>query len=101
MDCRDLLRDSDGWPLIPDRDRLPLLRLFEAAALTAGFVRDSQMRTDAPHRLLRLSEITSQRDAVAHELLLPKAWHFAPIRSHRMDSRRIKPVWRYQGAVKN
>lgn len=99
MDCRDLLRDLDGWPLIPERDRLPLLRLIEGAALTAGFVRDSQMRTDAPHRLLRLSEIANQRDGVLHEL--PRSWLSAPVRANRLDSRRIKPFWRYQGAVKS
>lgn len=102
MDCRDLTRTDDGWPVIPERDRVPLLRLLEGAALTAGFIRDARNITfDTPHRLMQLSEIASRREAVAHELLLPRAWLYMPVRSHRLDCRNSKPLWRHQGAVKN
>lgn len=84
MDGRDLL--VDGWPQTPEHYRLPLLRLLEGAALTAGFIKAaSKIRCDDPHRVMLRGEISRNREAVIHEL--PSGWLAAPGRRNRLDSR--------------
>ena len=79
MDSRDYL-DADGWPVIPDRDRLPLLWLLEGAGRTAEF--EKRVRDFASYSCRKnlRQEIRQEREAVAYELTLPSWWHFVKSR---------------------
>lgn len=82
MDSRDYL-DPDGWPVIADRDRLPIASLLQGGALTASFVkRENAVRFEAGRSAL-LTAIAADRDGVAYELTFPSWWHFAPVRAFR------------------
>lgn len=88
MDSRDYL-DADGWPVIPERDRLPLLWLLEGSARTAEF--EKRLRDVASYSCTKnlRQEIRQEREAVAYELTLPSWWHF--MKSRRFsDGKQMK-----------
>lgn len=90
MDSRDYL-DEDGWPVIPDRDRLPLRALMEGAALTTGFTKRERSLPQYKATFIQRCDLRAERDAVAYELTLPNEWHFAPVRTYR-DGRLKAPI---------
>ena len=92
MDSRDYL-DAEGWPVISDRDRLPLLWLLNGAQLTDGFERELNQLRHTRDDLRRVVELHASREAVCYELTLPKLWHYAPVRKHVCSH--SKPAWRY------
>jgi hypothetical protein len=85
MDSRDLPRDADGLPIIPDRDRLPLRWLCEGACQSGRFNKAAQAIVDSRIKSqgMQLREINNQREAVALDLSLPSWWHYCPVRSIR------------------
>lgn len=81
MDARDTLHD--GWPVIADRDMLPLVWLLEGAALTASFVkRESDVPAYRDQYQNRLA-LRQERDAVDYAMTLPSWWHCCPVRAFR------------------
>lgn len=88
MDGRNLL-DDDGWPVIADRDRLPLVWLMEGAGRTAEF--EKRLRDVASYSCTKTlrQEIRQEREAVAYALKLPPCWHF--MKSRRFsDGKQMK-----------
>ena len=81
MDSRDYL-DAEGWLVIRDRDRLPLVWLMEGAALTDGFTRQIKSCGYSKQEIRRAFEIQQSRDSVCYQLTLPAWWHCCPVRKH-------------------
>jgi len=93
IDSRDYL-DAEGWPVISDRDRLPLMDLLDGAHLTNGFVRQLNAVGFSRDDLRRAAEIRASRDAVALQLTLPAWWHYCTVRSYRCSNEPKRQVRR-------
>ena len=77
MDSRALL-NTDGWPEIPDRDRLPLRWLCEGAAITSQFTQRAIAVMHNSTSRVGITALNLERDAVAYALTLPSWWHLEP-----------------------
>lgn len=82
MDSRDYL-DPDGWPVISERDRLPLVWLLEGAVMTAKYQERTNSIFRASVNRAAITRLNEEREAVAYELTLPSWWHYAPVRAFR------------------
>lgn len=89
MDARDTL--YDGWPQIPERDRLPLVWLMEGAALTDSFIRRANGIVRGATNRSPLGTLNEEREAIAYELTLPTWWHYCPVRSFRTSDKPKPP----------
>ena len=88
MDGRDLL--ADGWPVIPDRDRLPIVWLIEGAAITSQFTQCAVAVMHNSTSRTGIGRLNEEREAVALALTLPTWWHLEPVRSCRC-SEKLRP----------
>lgn len=89
MDGRDLL--ADGWPVIPDRDRLPIVWLIEGAAITSQFTQRAVAVMHNSTSRTGIGRLNEEREAVALALTLPTWWHLEPVRVHRTSDKPKPP----------
>lgn len=91
IDSRDYL-DADGWPVINERDRLPLLQLLEGCMVTSRFVAQIKACPSTKLGIRTAYELQQGRDAVCYELLLPSWWHCSPVRRFKCSNERGSPL---------
>ena len=102
MDGRDLLND-DGWPVIPDRDRLPIVWLLQGATRTAEFTQRATAIMHNSTSRVGITALNLERDALNLSQSLPTWWHLEPVRSCRCNEKPrlpplpVKPLYRPRG----